>query len=183
MRKVRASQSRVAVNGSRRRLQGECNRNIPHCFYSVRVERRGKSSPGCGRSHCHVNPIRSNTVTAEGGRRPVAPFGARANGLCGLNRRATGGLDRLSSQQNPAYQPTHDKREEPFGSSLLYFPPFSPRAFAGRQSLHPPCGRSAPRPGLLSRVEKVGKDTPGTSWFLDLRHKGADPLGFPRLLP
>ena len=32
-------------------------------------------------------------------------------------------------------------------------------------------------------VEKVGKDTPGTSWFLDLRHKGEDPLGFPRLLP
>ena len=47
----------------------------------------------------------------------------------------------------------------------------------------PQSGRSAPRPGLLSRVEKVGKDTPGTSWFLDLRHKGADPLGFPRLLP
>ena len=42
-------------------------------------------------------------------------------------------------------------------------------------------GRSAPCPGLLSRVEKVGKDTPGTSWFLDLRHKGEDPLGFPRL--
>ena len=42
------------------------------------------------------------------------------------------------------------------------------------------CGRSAPRPGLLSRVEKVGKDTPGTSWSLDPRHKGEDPLGFPR---
>ena len=45
----------------------------------------------------------------------------------------------------------------------------------------PTYGRSAPCPGLLSRVEKVGKDTPGTSWFLDLRHKGEDPLGFPRL--
>ena len=68
-------------------------------------------------------------------------------------------------------------------------------AFAGRQSLHPPCGRSARawpcharHPGLLSRVEKVGKDTPGTSWFgvrrtPDLRHKGADPLGFPGLCP
>ena len=52
-----------------------------------------------------------------------------------------------------------------------------------RPSELPESGRSAPRPGLLSRVEKVGKDTPGTSWFLDLRHKGADPLGFPRSLP
>ena len=125
-------------------------------FSPVRVERRGKSSPGCGRSHCHVNPIRSNTVTAEGERRPVAPFGARANGLCGLNRRVTGGLDRLSSQQNPAYQPTHDKREEPFGSSLLYFPPFSPRGFCLkpceglRPSAHPNARRGcAPSSALL----------------------------------
>ena len=44
-------------------------------------------------------------------------------------------------------------------------------------------GRSAPYPGLLSRVEKVGKDTPGTFWSLAPRHKGADPLGFPRPLP
>ena len=59
----------------------------------------------------------------------------------------------------------------------------------------PTCRRSARawlcharHPGLLSRVEKVGKDTPGTSWFgvrrtPDLRHKGADPLGFPGLCP
>src|SRR5699024_844329 len=33
-------------------------------------------------------------------------------------------------------------------------------------------GRSAPCLGLLSHVEKVGKDTPGTSWFLDLRRRG-----------
>ena len=33
-------------------------------------------------------------------------------------------------------------------------------------------GRSAPCPGLLSRVEKVGKDTPGTSWSLDPRRRG-----------
>ena len=45
-----------------------------------------------------------------------------------------------------------------------------PREFMqGWQPLHPPCGRSAPRPGLLSRVEKVGKDTPR-----------AVPFGIPR---
>ena len=38
-------------------------------------------------------------------------------------------------------------------------------------------GRSAPCPGLLSRVEEsssinAAKDTPGTSWFLDLRRRG-----------
>ena len=41
-------------------------------------------------------------------------------------------------------------------------------------------GRSAPSPGLLSRVEKVGKDTPGTSWFLDLRRRGPRPPLIPR---
>ena len=47
--------------------------------------------------------------------------------------------------------------------------------------LHSPLsGRSAPRPGLLSYEKKVGKDSPGTSWVLDLRHQGEDPLGFPR---
>ena len=48
---------------------------------------------------------------------------------------------------------------------------------------NPHGGRSAPRPGGLSDEKKVTKDSPGTSWFLDLRHKGEDPLGFPRLLP
>ena len=42
--------------------------------------------------------------------------------------------------------------------------------------LLPMSGRSAPRPGLLSRVEKVGKDTPGTSWSLDPRRRGHSPL-------
>ena len=59
----------------------------------------------------------------------------------------------------------------------------SPQRCEGFPLCTPQSGRSAPRPGLLSRVEKVGKDTPGTSWFLDLRHKGEDPLGFPRLVP
>ncbi len=49
-------------------------------------------------------------------------------------------------------------------------------------------GRSAPYPGLLSRVEEsssinAAKDTPGTRRSLAPRHKGADPLGFPRPLP
>src|SRR5699024_11108662 len=72
----------------------------------------------------------------------------------------------------------------------LLHPPFwalRPKPRGRFMQGHSPCthlfGRSAPSPGLLSRVEKVGKDTPGTSWFLDLRHKGEDPLGFPRLLP
>ena len=39
----------------------------------------------------------------------------------------------------------------------------------GWQPQHPPFGRSAPNPGLLSRVEKVGKDTPR-----------AVPFGIPR---
>ena len=43
-------------------------------------------------------------------------------------------------------------------------------------------GRSAPRPGLLSRVEKVGKDTPGTSWSLDPQHKGGGPPWIPPTL-
>ena len=59
----------------------------------------------------------------------------------------------------------------------------SPQRCEGFPLCTPQSGRSAPRPGLLSRVEKVGKDTPGTSWFLDLRHKGEDPLGFLRLVP
>ena len=42
-------------------------------------------------------------------------------------------------------------------------------------------GRSAPYPGLLSRVEEsssinAAKDTPGTSWFLDLQRRGRSPL-------
>ena len=33
MRKVRASQDRITANGSRRRLQGKCNRKIPPGFF------------------------------------------------------------------------------------------------------------------------------------------------------
>ena len=43
VRKVRASQGRIADNVSRRRLPGKCNRNKPPA--RVRMERRGKSSP------------------------------------------------------------------------------------------------------------------------------------------
>ena len=64
-------------------------------------------------------------------------------------------------------------------------------AFARRASpplRSSPVWRSAPYPGLLSRVEESGsinaaKDMPGTRRSLAPRHKGADPLGFPRPLP
>ena len=58
------------------------------------------------------------------------------------------------------------------GTSSFLFGGFAPTV--------PESGRSAPHPGLLSCEKKVGKDSPGTSWSLDLRHKGEDPLGFPR---
>ena len=45
VRKVRASQGRIADNVSRRRLPGKCNRNRPPALRRVRMERRGKSSP------------------------------------------------------------------------------------------------------------------------------------------
>ena len=51
----------------------------------------------------------------------------------------------------------------------------SPQRCEGFPLCTPQSGRSAPRPGLLSRVEKVGKDTPGTSWSLDPQHKGGPP--------
>ena len=56
-------------------------------------------------------------------------------------------------------------------------PPRAPGVYAGLAAQRPPiCGRSAPRPGLLSYEKKVGKDSPGTSWFLDLRRRGPRPL-------
>ncbi len=46
VRKVRASQGRIADNVSRRRLPGKCNRNRPpRAIHAVRMERRGKSPP------------------------------------------------------------------------------------------------------------------------------------------
>ena len=58
MRKVRAPQGRMPANGWWRRLQGKCNREIPPCFFMVRVERCGKSAPAAWRLCRHVNPIR-----------------------------------------------------------------------------------------------------------------------------
>ena len=57
MRKVRAPQGRMPANGRWRRLQGECNRDIPPHFGAVRMERRGKSSPTAWRLVRAVNPI------------------------------------------------------------------------------------------------------------------------------
>ena len=88
MRKVRASQDRITANGSRRRLQGKCNREIPPGVSPVRVERRGKSSPEQGEPCCHVNPIRCNT-SWEAITGPVLPKG-------GLSGAAMRRRDRLS---------------------------------------------------------------------------------------
>ena len=42
-------------------------------------------------------------------------------------------------------------------------------------------GLCTPRPHLLSCVKKVGKDTQGTFWFLDLRQKeGVAPSRLPQ---
>ena len=75
--------------------------------------------------------------------------------------------------------------------SPKWWPPAPTAPESGRSARAWLC--HARRPGLLSRVEEsssinAAKDTPGTSWFgvrrtPDLRHKGEDPLGFPRLLP
>ena len=51
-------------------------------------------------------------------------------------------------------------RPAPRGSFLRDGSP-SPQRCEGFPLCTPQSGRSAPRPGLLSRVEKVGKDTPG----------------------
>ena len=59
MRKVRAPQGRVPDNVRRRRLQGQCNRDIPPRLCAVRLERRGKSSPA-GRvtvPSCKPHPV------------------------------------------------------------------------------------------------------------------------------
>ncbi len=45
VRKVRASQGRMPVNGRWRRLQGKCNRNVPLLGIIVRVEGQCKGLP------------------------------------------------------------------------------------------------------------------------------------------
>ena len=50
--------ARMPANGRWRRLQGECNREIPPGETPVRVERCGKSAPAAWRLRRHVNPIR-----------------------------------------------------------------------------------------------------------------------------
>ena len=66
MRKVRAPQGRVPANGWWRRLQGECNREIPP-ICSVRVERCGKSAPAAWRLVRHVNPTWCKIVESTWG--------------------------------------------------------------------------------------------------------------------
>ena len=85
MRKVRAPQGRMPVNGWWRRLQGKCNRNIPPVIRPVRVERCGKSAPAAWQLVRHVNPIRCKIEEDHG---LLARLRYRLNGL------ATGRLDR-----------------------------------------------------------------------------------------
>ena len=70
MRKVRAPQGRMPVNGWWRRLQGKCNRNKPP-FDTVRVEMCGKSARAAWRLSCHVNPIRCKIQKTHRAARPV----------------------------------------------------------------------------------------------------------------
>ncbi len=137
------------------------------------MERRGKSSPECGRPYCHVNPIRSNTVSVwKIRRRPVAlPWAG------GWNQWATAGLDRLSSQQNPAYVLSHaaprqrgavffcpktKKRPRPsrFGEgraafcfAVISFPATAAGALWGYRlgTAGPPPGSGVPPPGCRAR--------------------------------
>ena len=95
VRKVRASQGGIPANGRPGRPEGKCNRKIPPRF-AVRMERRGKSSPGCGQPHCHVNPIRSNANWDNAAARRV-PKG-------GWSRAATRGQERSSSTTEPGLQ-------------------------------------------------------------------------------
>ena len=65
--------------------------------FTVRMERRGKSSPACGELYGYVNPIRCNTdkdgfvgpTVLKGGTEHIAAT------LC---------QDRLPQKQNPAYR-------------------------------------------------------------------------------
>ena len=64
--------ARVPVNGRWRRLQGKCNRNKPPSFRTVRMERRGKSSPAdlVTVPRCKPHPVQD---AMEALRRPAAP--------------------------------------------------------------------------------------------------------------
>ena len=66
------------------------------------MERRGKSSPECGKPHCHVNPIRRN-IDREAIVGPALPTD-------GWSLLATKDQDRLSQKQNSAYRFSHKGR-------------------------------------------------------------------------
>ncbi len=85
MRKVRAPQGRVPANGWWRRLQGECNREIPPGF-PARVERCGKSAPAAWQLVRHVNPTRCKI---EGG-----AWGGPPRSRYRISSLATGCVDR-----------------------------------------------------------------------------------------
>ncbi len=84
-RKVRAPQGRVPANGWWRRLQGECNREIPPGF-PARVERCGKSAPAAWQLVRYVNPTRCKI---EGG-----AWGGPLRSRYRISSLATGCVDR-----------------------------------------------------------------------------------------
>jgi len=101
MRKVRAPQSRIADNISRGQPPSKCNRDIPpQRDLSVRVERRGKSSPERRRRRCHVNLIRCNTNGSSLSQWLLVRLGT----VGGLSRSATVGPDRLPYTTEPGLQ-------------------------------------------------------------------------------
>ena len=117
VRKVRASQDRIAANGSRRRLQGKCNREIPPRFSAVRVERRGKSSPPVqetGRA-CKPYPMQRRAhesacpavISAKGGTEHVRQRHAKID---------------CHTRQNPAYRfARYVKSSAPLNAGLFYY--------------------------------------------------------------
>ena len=91
------------------------------------------------------------TVRSGGGERPHSPFYA---GVPPCTPEVFAGL----AAPAPTMRALH---------------PAPRKFFRGWQPQHPPCGSSAPHPGLLSRVEKVGKDTPRAVPFGIPRCRGA----------
>ena len=84
---------------------------------SVRVERRGKSSPIGWRLSDAVNSIRSNTGMGAGGPTPEA--GPAAPGVAGACRQRYVEIDDCQIQ-NPAYSLAHTRGEALCASPLVF---------------------------------------------------------------
>ena len=116
VRKVRASQGRIADNVSRRRLPGKCNRNRPPALRRVRMERRGKSSPVS-----MVTWIRCKPYPKQHRMGIVCPthipgwHAAKSRGAARRRAAKTDGRPR----QNPAYRQSGTKHPRLFESGVL----------------------------------------------------------------